>query len=265
MAKEKKRRTKRPGEEDKVLRMAVTVVIVLFVIAFIVVGMRLANPRVDTSEGEKKLKEINSADVKTVDAQIQQLEEEEEKADAERKKRPNKEKFEKSVVLGDWTAQGLKDYEVLEGAQVSAASEAQVKNPDDSGLTECIDKAVEKKPEKLFISVGSNDITGEAGDAAAFAEDYKKLIEKIKNALPDTVLYVNSILPVQSAAETGEALYAKVPEFNEQLKALCKEEGMIFLDSTSLVKEEYYAEDGIHVSSDFYKAWGDYMAEEAKL
>lgn len=265
MAEKKKKRRKLPGEEDKVLRAAVIMVIVLFAIGFIVIGLKLANPRVDTSEGEKKLKEINSADVDAVDESIKSLEAEETKAEEERKNRPNAEKYAESIVLGDWTAQGLKDYEVLESSRVAASSEAQVYAPDDTGLTEAVDKAIEAQPKKLFLSVGNEDIVAENGDADRFSEDYKAILEKIKEALPDTILYVNSILPAKQQAVAEEPLYGKAPEFNEKLKELCKEEGAVFLDSTSLIKEEYYTEDERHVSSDYYKAWADYMAEEAKL
>ena len=46
---------------------------------------------------------------------------------------------------------------------------------------------------------------------------------------------------------------------------LCEEEGVTFIDNQSLVKDEYYTEDGIHMTSDYYGEWVNHMAEAAKL
>ena len=46
---------------------------------------------------------------------------------------------------------------------------------------------------------------------------------------------------------------------------LCEEEGVTFIDNQSLVKDEYYTEDGIHLASDYYGEWVNHMAEAAEL
>ena len=49
------------------------------------------------------------------------------------------------------------------------------------------------------------------------------------------------------------------------LKALCEKEDVTFIDNGSLVKEEYYTEDGIHMQPDYYTEWVNHMAEVAGL
>ena len=44
-------------EPDKVLRFAIVAVILLFLIGALIIGTRMMNPRVDATEGVKKLTE----------------------------------------------------------------------------------------------------------------------------------------------------------------------------------------------------------------
>ena len=86
-------RRKRPGESDKILRFAVAAVLLLFLVAGIVVAVRLMNPRVDATEGRKRLEEVASADVQEIDAKIQKLEAEERKEKREAEDRSYNEIF----------------------------------------------------------------------------------------------------------------------------------------------------------------------------
>ena len=40
---------------------------------------------------------------------------------------------------------------------------------------------------------------------------------------------------------------------------------MTFIDNTDLVKQEYYADDGIHMSPSYYTKWVDHMAEANRI
>ena len=58
MRKSGRSRRNRPGDSDKILRFSVAAVLFLFLVAGIVVGIRLMNPRVDATEGRKRLEEV---------------------------------------------------------------------------------------------------------------------------------------------------------------------------------------------------------------
>lgn len=91
------------------------------------------------------------------------------------------------------------------------------------------------------------------------------MLDKFKKGLPDTQIYVNSILPVAQAAIQKDARFGCVPDFNVKLKELCESEKIEFIDNTELVKAEYYEVDGIHMSSNYYPEWLNHMAEVADL
>ncbi len=219
--------------------------------------------QIDTTEGLSKLNEMNEIDVQTVDAGIQELEKEEKQADEEWQNRSFDEKFEGCMVIGDSITQGLYEYNVLEEEFVSAAKGVGTHDPDGEELAGLINKVVSAKPQKIFVAFGMNDIG--YGSAEEFKSNYVTVIEKLEKALPDAQIYINSILPANENAVSRQSAYADVPEYNQKLEEICDEMGLTYIDNTGLVKEEYYASDGIHVSSDYYPVWADHMAEAAEL
>ena len=87
----------------------------------------------------------------------------------------------------------------------------------------------------------------------------------MKDRLPDTKIYVNSILPVQQKAiEEAEGL-ADIPEYNERLRRVCEEAGVVFVDNSDLVKEDCYKDDGKRMRQRYYTAWIKRAVEVAEL
>lgn len=256
---------KHSDEEDRVLKSAVMAVVILFIIGAVIVGAKMLNPRVNASAGEKKLKQFEKEDVQEIDAKIQELEKAEREADEAWQNRPNNEKFANCIVLGDSITQGLYEYNVLDASLVIAERGVETHRPDDTGLTDMVNKVIEAKPQKLFLALGMNDIVADNGDAELFIKDYQAVLDKLIEGLPDTVIYINSVLPANSSKIAKEACYGNVPDYNEKLKALCEEKKLVFIDNTELVKEEYYANDGVHLSQSYYPEWANHMAEAAEL
>lgn len=252
-------------EKDQVLRTAVILAVIVFVIGGIIVAVRLSNPQKDTTKGTKILAAMDQTDVSKVNKKIKKLEEAERKAQQEADDRPASEKFADSLVIGDSITQGLSEYGVLDQANVQADRGTGVSDGDNDKLAEHIAKAKEMKPSVLFLAYGMNDVGAQNGDVAGFVKAYKTVIKDLKKSLPDTRIYVNSVLPAAQSAIDQNAVYAKIPEFNEKLKKLCEKENVTFIDNTELVKQEYYASDGIHMSPAYYKEWVNHMAEVAEL
>lgn len=258
-------KTETVKEKDQVLRIAVILAVIVFVVGVIIVAVRLSNPQKDTTKGTKILAAMDQADVSKVNKKIKKLEDEERKAQQEADDRPASEKFADTLVIGDSITQGLYQYGVLDQANVQADRGTGVSDGDNDKLAEHIAKAKEMKPSALFLAYGMNDIGTLNGDADRFVKAYKTVIKDLKKALPDTKIYVNSVLPAAQSAIDQNAVYEKVPEFNEKLKKLCEKEDVTFIDNTNLVKQEYYASDGIHMSPAYYKEWVNHMAEVAEL
>lgn len=260
-----RRQRNRIEDKDHVLRIALMVAAALLVIGVIIVVIRLMNPKEDTEKGVKKLVIMEEKDVSEVDQKIQALEEEERLADEEWANRPAAEKFVNCLLLGDSVTQGLYEYSILDQSLVQAERGAGVAGGKDGIIETHIAKALEIKPQKLFLAYGMNDIKGCNGDPAVFREKYDAVIKELKAGLPETKIYVNSILPVKESVVEAEPVYGMVPEFNAQLQQMCEKEGLTYIDNTGLVEEAFYEEDGIHMSPDYYTKWVEHMAEVAKL
>ncbi len=104
------------------------------------------------------------------------------------------------------------------------------------------------KPEVLFLAYGMNDIEAQNGNASGFVKAYKNVDQRSEKVTAGYEDYVNCILPAAQMAIETRPLFANVPKFNQKLKKLCKKEKVTFIDNTDLVKQEYYADDGIHMS-----------------
>lgn len=243
--------------EDRVLRFAVTMMIVLLMIGTVIVGLRMRNLRVDSSKGEEKLKELAERDVEEIDARIKKLEEEEEKVLEERKNRTNGEKFADCLILGDAICQGLYEYEYLDAGVVSSSGGLRVTVPDETGLTDMILQAVSDAPQHIFLVLGREDDAAEE-DAETFVQAYEAMLIKLKEGLPDSQICVDGIVPVKP--EDG-----RTSEYNKKLAELCENLQVVFIDNEAFMKNEYYEEDGVHMTAAFYSEWISCMAEQAKL
>lgn len=246
-----------------VLRAVILVVVILAAAGVILLASGLLNRGVDTSKGMERLKKMESVDVSAVDQKIQELEAAEKAADEEWASRSANEKFANSLVLGDSIAQGLYEYGVLDQSHVLAERGAGVVNGGGELASGQMAQAKALVPQALFLSYGMNDM--KVTDQDSFLKAYREDLEDLKQSLPDTDIYVNSILPVQQDTVAQQPVYANIPQYNEGLKHLCDELEITFIDNTDLVKEEYYADDGIHMAPAYYTEWVNRMAEVAGL
>lgn len=261
----KRARDQRQHSEDKVLRLAIILVVLLFLAGSAVVGIRYMNPRPDITEGMKKLDEFNRVKASEVEQEVAELEKEEADELEKRSKRPNSEKFQDTLILGDFTAQGVYEQEVLGESFVLARESACVHDPDGTGLTEKLDEAAEKNPQVVFLLLGVNDAALDSGSASVFEEDYRAFLNQVKEKLPDTRIYVNSILPVQQKAIDEAEGLRDIPEYNERLSKVCKEAKAVYVDNSDLVTEECYKDDGKRMRQRYYTAWIKRAVEVAEL
>ena len=207
MFEKNKEKMKEKMEPDKVLRFAIVAVILLFLIGALIIGTRMMNPRVDATEGVKKLTELEDANVQKIDAQIQELEQTEADEAAAWKAKSAKEKMDGCIVLGDSTALGFRQNDILSKSQVKSKDGATVSDAEGSGLNELLTAVTEADtaPQKLILCIGRGDVAVSGETADTFAANYKSFIEQVKAALPDTKVYVCSIPAYQSLTSTGDA------------------------------------------------------------
>lgn len=164
------------------------------------------------------------------------------------------------MVMGDSITVGFLSYEVLDSSKVVAQTGVHLKD-----LGPLIDTAANLNPQVLFLALGLNDVALTEGDTDRFIVSYKKVLEQIRSKLPNTVIYINGVLPVTKERQEKNPIYKKIPKYNEALRDLCKEEGITFIDNEPLVEEKYYEPDGEHMGIKYYPVWAEHMAEVAGI
>ncbi len=161
--------------------------------------------------------------------------------------------FKNSVFMGDSVTEGFAFNEILPEECVIAGAGAT------AGFTyDDIDTLVEKKPDNVFIMLGSCDLLMPVDDPKElFRNDLTKLISKIKEELPDCKIYLQSITPVTQEALKQESRYKRIEEYNELLQELAGKLSVNYADIGVLVREnpDLFAEDGVHFKKEFYQLW----------
>ena len=171
-----------------------------------------------------------------------------------------KQAFQGTVIVGDSITESIAEYGFLDTSIVVAKLGLRIDDADDQ-----INTAISLNPSVFFLSFGANDLEIYNGDSSAFIDAYRVKVKQIQNALPDTAIYINSILPIQQSAIDQSPALAYYDSFNQALRDFCDEMGCTFIDDTFLVDESMYEPDGEHMVYNYYPKWLTYMAERAGL
>lgn len=122
-------------------------------------------------------------------------------------------------------------------------------NYQETGKT-LVEMVKEKKPEKIIIALGENSVATEEKDF--FISNYRELIKEIKESSPNTVVVIQSILPVPKATSLkGNLTNEKINKYNYYLAEMCEEENVYFLNvAESLKNSEGHLKSGYEKSGD---------------
>lgn len=121
------------------------------------------------------------------------------------------------------------------------------------GLIERFDDSVLKlKPSKLFVMIGINDI-GTGDSDSLILSNYQTLLRMILQSLPNTRIYIQSILP--TTAQWSNCPVDKIQNTNRFIQEFCNHFGFTWIDlySKFVTKDGYlkkdYTNDGLHLNS----------------
>ncbi|HLR26667.1 MAG TPA: GDSL-type esterase/lipase family protein [Fodinibius sp.] len=131
------------------------------------------------------------------------------------------------------------------------------------GVLYRLEEVTESNPDKVFIMIGVNDLAGDRSVDYVVA-NYAKIVDRIKQASPQTQLYIQSILPVndqftQFPSHTDET--SDIKEANQRLKKVAAAKGAVYIDLFDVMgtKDDKlnpdYTEDGLHLNGPGYLAW----------
>ena len=160
-----------------------------------------------------------------------------------------------AVVVGDSMGEGLSCYGVLNNESVVWHRGRRVDN-----MNLDLPTLIQKNPSYLFLAYGANDLKMLNGNVQAFIQNYKSAIESIKNALPNTKIIINSVLPTSSNAVLNDNCFSYQSLFNEELKKLAIDQNVDFLENSYFLNDESFSSDGIHPKSYFFFLWARHMA-----
>ena len=117
--------------------------------------------------------------------------------------------------------------------------------------------------------LGINGLKGLGADKTV--ELYRDLVQHLKETHPDSIIYVQSFMPINE--QKFEANYgynltnAEIDECNEKLMAMAGEEQVYYVDVASAIKDETgglpaeFTTDGLHFKGEYYNKWIDYLKE----
>ena len=131
------------------------------------------------------------------------------------------------------------------------------------------EQILDLEPSKIFINIGTNDISIPDETKEKLISDYRQVLTQIREKLPETVVYLMAYYPVNETvaakmpwpgADRAAILRReRLPEANAAVKALADEFGYNYIDVNDgltgpdgKTKEEFSI-DGIHMWSDAYE------------
>lgn len=127
------------------------------------------------------------------------------------------------------------------------------------GLIERFDYSVQRlKPSKLFVMIGINDI-GTGDSDSLILSNYQKLLRILLKSLPNTIIYIQSILP--TTALWGNCPADKIQRINKFIKEYSTRFGFNWIDLYSKFStpdgylNKDYTIDGLHLNSRGYVYW----------
>ncbi|MDX9729013.1 MAG: GDSL-type esterase/lipase family protein [Bacteroidales bacterium] len=166
------------------------------------------------------------------------------------------------VFLGNSITDGAEWFELLGNKKcINRGISADITE----GILIRIDAITKLQPKKLFIMIGVNDLSRNMTPDEIIV-NYTKILEQIRNESPRTMVYVQSVLPVNPATGMAKNHTNKTPEImelNGKLSTLASEFGYTYIDLFTLMADadnhlpRSYSIDGLHLSYKAYKVWAD--------
>ena len=90
-------------------------------------------------------------------------------------------------------------------------------------------RAAALEPEKLFLMAGANDLFL-GTSVPVIAENYRKILQYIKETSPRTRVYVQSVLPVNNRMLGFGLANRDIIALNKNLRKMASEPGLVYVD-----------------------------------
>ena len=113
-------------------------------------------------------------------------------------------------------------------------------------------------PDKVYIMGGINDVAN--SNIEDFRRQYKLLLELLMDRLPDALIIIQGLLPVNDLDYKVNCNNMQVSRCNEVIRLLCSEYSIEYIDLYNKYVEngllpQTMTDDGIHLYPHAYKTW----------
>ena len=196
------------------------------------------------------------------------------------------------IFLGESTTYHLKSRGVLSGGKDTkqvwapksgtlmldpSTASCRVLYPDTNEEIDIADAMAKRKPKYMLLTFGLNGAVGNISKGSEYFKGcYKKLISRLHEASPDTVIMLQSCFPISKDMDTSsysvstETLNFYIDKTNEWTALLARECGLPYLNTAEVLKSEdgflkegYDSGDGFHLNTEAYRQMLEYIKTHA--
>lgn len=245
------RRQLRNPRKRLILEAIAVTAIIIAIISMITSGRKVNTDGI--KDGVAYIKSLEKKDTTEIEQEIKEIERSERKAALESGEINVWQQFNDSVILGDSRAVGFEVYKCVDESRVFADAGATIRK-----IPEYIEGVKNINPSTIILCFGLNDISiGIWSTCEDYIAELDDMIKQLEDAVPGATVFVNSIIPATDPAFQKSEKWRNIPDWNEEIKAHCKEADIPYVDVTETVEENknLYDVDGIHMRKDFYEKW----------
>lgn len=162
------------------------------------------------------------------------------------------------IFLGNSITDGAEWHELFDNSYIKNRG---IGGDDTEGILERLNEVVSSKPEKIFIMIGTNDLSA-GRSVEEIVENYKLIIRRIRESSPETRVYIQSVLPTQDDIHTTRK-NSDIMKINEELKKIARKRKLSYIDLFSSFAtpendlDMTYSIDGLHLNGEGYLLWKD--------
>ena len=148
--------------------------------------------------------------------------------------------FANTIFFGDSMTQAIGEYGFLDMTNIVYQRSATI----DVLITK-IPEVAATLPKQVVIFTGLNDCNHYT-DIADYRRDYVTMLQQLKTSIPGVKIIVSSLLSPSDALGQVRADLVRAPQFDQELRSICQENDVTYVDSTWIVRQKNYLDDGIH-------------------
>ena len=186
--------------------------------------------------------------------------------------------FNDAVFLGDSRTLGISDYAGLDEADFYCDSGMMIfkllapegvtyqKTGNKEDLTSVLQQ---KKYGKIYIMLGMNELG--YGNTEMYLEQYRKVVDQIREWQPDAIIYIMANLHVNRAKNNPDTEFNNININDKNAASASLANGVdifyldvnpLFTDSEGFLNEEL-SFDGVHLYAQHYDVWREFLLEHA--